>query len=56
MAHPLPNSPDEVFKRLQSALLKRPGVLERVDTRPVLHHDEQAVLTAVEMALDAGRP
>ena len=44
------------FKRLQSALLKRPGGdREMVEILSlVLHHDEHAVLTAVEMALDAG--
>ncbi len=48
----------EGFKRLQSALLKRPGGdREMVEILAlVLHHDEQAVLTAVEMALDAGVP
>jgi transposase len=48
----------EGFKCLQSALLKRPGGdREMVEILAlVLHHDEQAVLTAVEMALDAGVP
>lgn len=48
----------EGFKRLQSVLLKRPGGdREMVEILAlVLHHDEQAVLTAVEMALDAGVP
>ena len=46
------------FKRLQSALLKRPGGdREMVEVLAlVLHHDEQAVLTAVELALEAGVP
>jgi hypothetical protein len=46
------------FKRLQSVLLKRPGGdREMVEILAlVLHHDEQAVLRAVELALDsAGR-
>ena len=48
----------EGFKRLQTILLKRPGGdREMVDILAlVLHHDEQAVLTAVELALDAGAP
>lgn len=48
----------EGFKRLQAVLLKRPGGdREMVDVLAlVLHHDEQAVLTAVELALDAGVP
>lgn len=48
----------EGFKRLQSLLLKRPGGdREMVEILAlVLHHDEQAVLTAVEMALDCGMP
>jgi hypothetical protein len=48
----------EVFKRLQALLLKRPGGdREMVEILAlVLHHDEQAVLTAVEMALAAGAP
>ena len=46
----------EGFKRLQSVLLKRPGGdREMVDILAlVLHHDEQAVLTAVELALESG--
>ena len=46
------------FKRLQSSLMKRPGGdREMVEILAlVLHHDEQAVLMAVEMALDAGVP
>jgi transposase len=48
----------EAFKRLQQHLLKRPGGdRELVDILAlVLHHDEQAVLCAVEMALSAGAP
>jgi hypothetical protein len=46
------------FKRLQALLLKRPGGdREMVEILAlVLHHDEQAVLTAVELAFDAGAP
>jgi transposase len=48
----------EGFKRLQTALLKQPGgEREMVEILAlVLHHDEQAVLTAVELALEAGVP
>lgn len=48
----------EGFKRLRSALLKHPGGdREMVEILAlVLHHDEQAVLTAVELALDSGAP
>ncbi|MGE0371010.1 MAG: IS21 family transposase [Gammaproteobacteria bacterium] len=44
------------FKRLQQVLIKRPGGdREMVEILAlVLHHDEQAVLTAVEQALDSG--
>ena len=44
------------FKRLQAVLLKQPGGdREMVEVLAlVLHHDEQAVLTAVELALEAG--
>jgi hypothetical protein len=44
------------FKQLQAILLKRPGGdREMVDILAlVLHHDEQAVLTAVELALESG--
>lgn len=44
------------FRRLQAALLKQPGGdREMVEILAlVLHHDEQAVLTAVELALEAG--
>ena len=46
------------FKQLQTALLKQPGGdREMVEILAlVLHHDEQAVLTAVELALEAGAP
>ena len=46
------------FRRLQSSLLKQPGGdREMVEILAlVLHHDEQAVLAAVELALDAGVP
>jgi len=48
----------EGFKRLQALLLKRPGGdREMVDILAlVLHHEEQAVLAAVEKALEAGAP
>jgi len=48
----------EGFKRLQAILLKRPGGdREMVEILAlVLHHDEQAVLTAVELALESGAP
>jgi transposase len=48
----------EGFKRLQGSLLKQPGGdREMVEILAlVLHHDEQAVLTAVELALEAGVP
>lgn len=44
------------FKQLQAVLLKRPGGdREMVDILAlVLHHDEQAVLCAVELALEGG--
>lgn len=46
------------FKRLQAALTKRlGGDREMVEILAlVLHHDEQAVLTAVELALESGVP
>jgi hypothetical protein len=46
----------EAFQHLQSHLLKRPGGdREMVEILSlVLHHDEQAVLSAVELALEAG--
>jgi len=48
----------EAFKRLQGALLKRPGGdREMVEILAlVLQHDEEAVLCAVELALEAGLP
>jgi hypothetical protein len=46
----------EGFRRLQALLLKRPGGdREMVEILSlVLHHDEEAVLCAVELALDSG--
>jgi hypothetical protein len=46
------------FQKLQEHMLRRPGGdREMVDILAlVLHHDEQAVLCAVEMALEAGVP
>jgi hypothetical protein len=46
------------FKRLQTALLKQPGGdREMVEILALaLHHDEQVVLAAVELALEAGSP
>jgi hypothetical protein len=46
------------FKRLQAILLRRlGGDREMVEILAlVLHHDEQAVLTAVELALESGAP
>ena len=46
------------FKRLQAILLRRPGGdREMVEILAlVLHHDEQAVLAAVELALESGAP
>ena len=48
----------EGFKRLRAVLLKRPdGEREMVEILAlVLHHDEEAVLTAVELALESGVP
>lgn len=48
----------EGFRRLQGHLLKRPGGDREVAEilALVLQHDEQAVLCAVELALDAGVP
>ena len=48
----------EAFRSLQGALLKRSGGdREMVEILAlVLHHDEQAVLCAVELALEAGVP
>ncbi|MNL34576.1 hypothetical protein D3C87_1565570 [compost metagenome] len=44
------------FKRLQATLLKQPGGdREMVEVLAlVLHHDEQAVLAAVELAMESG--
>ncbi|HCO54894.1 MAG TPA: IS21 family transposase [Pelagibacterium sp.] len=54
---PFADMPDG-FRQLQSHLLSKPGGdREMVDILAlVLHHDEQAVLAAVEMALQAGVP
>ena len=48
----------EGFKQLQAILLRRlGGDREMVEILAlVLHHDEQAVLTAVELALESGAP
>lgn len=48
----------EAFRNLQAQLLKRPGGdKEMVEILSlVLHHDEQAVLCAVELALEDGVP
>jgi len=48
----------DAFRKLQDQMLRRPGGdREMVDILSlVLHHDEQAVLCAVEMALEAGVP
>ncbi len=48
----------KAFRQLQDHMLRRPGGdREMVDILAlVLHHDEQAVLIAVEMALEAGVP
>lgn len=48
----------EAFRHLQAGLLKRPGGdKEMVEILSlVLHHDEQAVLCAVELALEDGVP
>jgi hypothetical protein len=54
---PFTEMPD-AFRQLQAHLLKHPGGdREMVDILSlVLHHDEQAVLCAVELALEAGVP
>jgi transposase len=54
---PFAELPD-AFRRLQTILLKRPGGdREMVEVLAlVLQHDEQAVITAVEMALESGAP
>jgi len=48
----------EAFKRLQGSLLRRPGGDREMAEilALVLQHDEQAVLCAVELALEAGLP
>jgi len=48
----------EAFRQLQAQMLRKPGGdREMVEILSlVLHHDEQAVLCAVEMALEAGVP
>ena len=48
----------EPFRVLQAKMLRQPGGdREMVDILSlVLHHDEEAVLCAVEMALEAGVP
>lgn len=48
----------EGFRRLRAVLMKRPGgEREMVEILSlVLHHDEQTVLTAVELALESGAP
>jgi transposase len=48
----------EAFRSLQQHLLKKPGGDREMAEilALVLHHDEQAVLTAVETALEAGVP
>ena len=48
----------KAFRQLQDHMLRRPGGdREMVDILAlVLHHDEQAVLTAVELALEGGVP
>ena len=54
---PFVEMPD-AFRKLQEQMLRKPGGdREMVDILSlVLHHDEQAVLCAVEMALEAGVP
>ena len=54
---PFVEMPD-AFRKLQAQMLRKPGGdREMVDILSlVLHHDEQAVLCAVEMALEAGVP
>ena len=46
----------QAFRQLQGLILKRPGGDREMAEilALVLHHDEQAVLCAVELALDAG--
>jgi transposase len=54
---PFVEMPD-AFRKLQDRMLRKPGGdREMVDILSlVLHHDEQSVLCAVEMALEAGVP
>jgi hypothetical protein len=54
---PFTEMPD-IFRRLQDHMLRKEGGdREMVDTLSlVLHHDESAVLRAVELALEAGVP
>lgn len=54
---PFVEMPD-AFRKLQDQILRKPGGdREMVDILSlVLHHDEQSVLCAVEMALEAGVP
>ena len=54
---PFVEMPDS-FRKLQDQMLRKPGGdREMVDILSlVLHHDEQSVLCAVEMALEAGVP
>jgi transposase len=54
---PFVEMPD-AFRKLQDQMLRKPGGdREMVDILSlVLHHDEQAVLCAVQMALEAGVP
>jgi hypothetical protein len=55
MVRPLTFLP-QAFQKLQGQILKRPGGDREMAEilALVLHHDEQAVLCAVELALDAG--
>ena len=48
----------QTFKRLQAELLKKPGgAREMVDVLALVqHHEELAVLAAVELALEVGVP
>src|SRR3546814_10429558 len=54
---PFTEMPD-AFRQLQAHLLRHPGGDREMDDilSLVLHHDEQAVLCAVELALEAGVP
>ena len=53
-----PGSDPDAFRRLQDHMLRKEGGdREMVDILSlVLHHDEDAVLCAVDLALDAGVP